>query len=80
MVSVNTELLMMRFRQSGLKFNELANNTEVSRNTIHNVMFGRTKPSYHVVTRLAESLNLSTDDIMAIFFPNINPEEELVEV
>lgn len=68
---MNTELLMMRFRQSGLNYSELANCTEVSRNTIHNVLFGRTNPSYYVTTRLAEVLDLSNGDIIAIFFPDL---------
>ena len=67
---INTELLLRRIKESGLNYNELAASVGVSRNTIYNVSFGRTSPSYYVTRRLTDALNLSNDDIMAIFFMN----------
>ena len=77
---VNTELLMKRFKQSGLTYNQLAQYTKVSRNTIYNVMYGRTTPSYFVTTQLAEALDLSSTDIMCIFFPMIKLKRELTNM
>jgi len=75
MEAINTELLLDRFKQSGLKYIELASIINVSRNTIHNIMSGRTKPSYYATISLAEALDLTPEDIIAIFFPNIKLRE-----
>lgn len=75
METINTELLLDRFKQSGLKYIELASIINVSRNTIHNIMSGRTKPSYYATISLAEALDLTHEDIIAIFFPNIKLRE-----
>jgi len=72
---INTELLLDRFKQSGLKYIELAGIINVSRNTIHNIMSGRTNPSHYVAINLAKALDLTHEDIIAIFFPNIKVKE-----
>lgn len=71
---INYELLLSRFKQSGFKYIELADALSISRNTIHNIMTGRTSPSSFVATSLAEALDLTQEDIMAIFFPNYKPK------
>lgn len=77
MNNINCYLLDQRIRQSGYTYVELAEIIEISRNTIHNIIFGRTNPSYHVSTGLAEALDLTQDEIIAIFFPNFKLKEEL---
>lgn len=77
MKNINYDLLDQRIRQSGYTYIELAEIVEISRNTIHNTIFGRTKPSYEVTTGLAEALNLTQDEIIAIFFPNYKLKKEL---
>lgn len=74
---MDNELLLERFRQSGFNYSELANEIDISRNTIHNIMFGRTSPSYYVLTSIAEALKLSQEDIISIFFPNLNFIQEV---
>lgn len=74
---MNKELLLERFEESGLNYNELANEINISRNTIHNVIVGHTCPSYHVLTGIADVLKLTQDDIINIFFPNLDFLQEV---
>lgn len=75
MIKINNELLRNRFRQSDYNYIELADTIDVSRNTIHNIMFGHTDPSYYVLVRVTEALDLTDEDIRAIFFPNMLEKE-----
>lgn len=43
----------------------------ISRSTLHNILSGKTNPSYYVIVNLVEALNLSIVDVISIFFPNI---------
>lgn len=70
-MNINNELLLRKFRESGKNYTELAHSTSVSRSTLHNILYARTRPSYFALVSLAEELDLSNDDIIAIFFPNI---------
>lgn len=78
MVEVNRKLLKMRILQSGLSYGEIAHNTDVTRNTIHNLIIGKTQPSHYLTTRLTITLKLSLKDFIAVFYPNIKFEEELL--
>lgn len=71
MANINNELLLKKFRESGKNYGELAHDTCVSRRTLYNILYAQTKPSYFALVSLAEELDLSDDDIIAIFFPNI---------
>lgn len=77
MHSIDHELLFRRFCASGFSYSKLADDANLSRGTIHNVMLGRCQPSHYVASRLAEVLNLTRDDIIAIFFPNITRKKEI---
>lgn len=65
------ELLSLKFDNTGLSYKLLAEKSEVSRGTLHNVMYGRTTPSHYVAYGLADALLLSPEDITQIFFPKI---------
>lgn len=78
MLEVNTELLKKRFEQSPLNYSDLARMTGLSRSTIYNVIFGETTPTLYVMSRLSIALELSKDDIIAIFHPYIKFEKELI--
>lgn len=71
MESIDTELLQAVFVESDYTYTELANVVGISRNTVHNIMFGLTSPSYYVITSIAAALELSEEEIIAIFFPNL---------
>lgn len=68
---MNNKLLLERFKESGLSYSELADEICISRSTIRNIMFGHTNPSYYVLTNIAEALELTNEDIIEIFFPNL---------
>jgi len=68
---VNYELLQEIFDRSGYTSTELAELVGISRNTVHNIMYGLTSPSYYAMAGLAEVLKLSIEEIMAIFFPKM---------
>ena len=69
MKSINNVLLQEIFEASGYTSIELAAHIGISRNTVHNTMYGVTSPSYYVTTSLAMALELSDQEIIAIFFP-----------
>lgn len=78
MTEVNTELLKLRVRKSGFNYNELADNADVSRNTIRNVLNGKTTPSHFVTASLSRTLKLSGNDFITIFYPDIPVNEEFI--
>lgn len=75
MNSIDNKLLLKRFKQSKLNYVNLVNDTSISKSTICNIMSGRTSPSHYATVRLAEALNLTQEEIIAIFFPNIKFNE-----
>jgi len=68
---MNNELLQEIFDRSGYTTTELADLVGISRNTVHNIMYGVTSPSYYVLAGLVDVLELSNEEIMAIFFPKM---------
>lgn len=68
---MNNKLLRKRFKESGLSYKELADKIFISRSTIRNIMFGHTSPSYYVLINIAEALELTKEEIIEIFFPNL---------
>lgn len=73
---INHELLSLKFRNTGLSYEKLARETDLRRGTLHNVMFGITRPSYQVTCRLASALFLTKQEIIDIFFPHLKFEKE----
>ena len=78
--TIDTELLFTYFDKSGFTYTELAKNIGISRNTIHNILFGVTTPSHYVAAHLAEALDLSQEEFVTIFFPNIKRKESHKEI
>ena len=78
MYNINYELLAIRFIESNLTFKDLERETNISRSTLHNVITGKTKPSYPVARLISEHLLLTKEDLIAIYFPNAKSEKELV--
>ncbi|GAA0355559.1 hypothetical protein GCM10008932_05740 [Alkalibacterium iburiense] len=76
MNTINYKLLLNCFEKSEFNYNKLAEEIQISRNTIRNIMFGHTTPSHYVATKLAEALKLTHDEIVTIFFPNIKSDDE----
>ena len=68
MMEVNRELLNKRIKQSGKTRAELANEADLSINTVYNVTSGRTQPSYFATKSICRALQLTQEDIMNIFF------------
>lgn len=77
MENINYELLAIRVIESNLTFKDLERETNISRSTLHNVITGKTKPSYPVARLLSEHLLLTKEDVIAIYFPNAISEKEL---
>lgn len=77
MGKINNKKLHRLFEETNFTYSELAENIGISRNTVHNIMFGLTNPSYYVIVSLAEALNLTPEEIMAVFFPNMNSEDSM---
>lgn len=77
MLKINGELLFSKIEQSGLSYTKLAKKTQICRGTLHNVIYGINKPSHQVAYQLAKALLMSEREIVEIFFPNINFEQEI---
>ena len=69
-VMIDKNLLLSKMSKCGYNIGSLADETELSRDTISNVLSGRTAPSYLTMNAIFYALKLSTDEGMAIFFPN----------
>lgn len=77
MSRIDFELLTTRVREEKLTFKKLEGMTSLSRGTIHNVMNGKSDPSYTVARLIIDALSLTPEDILAIFFPNIELQKEI---
>lgn len=79
MITINDELLHAIFKESGLTYGQLADKVGAARNTISNIMHGRTCPTYYMARSITEELKIVTEDLCEIFFPNAKSKEELDE-
>lgn len=77
MYDIDFELLGRRIVESNLTFKDIERETNVSRSTLHNIVTGKTKPSYPVARLISEVLLLTSEDLLAIYFPNAKSEKEL---
>lgn len=77
MYDIDFELLGKRIVESNLTFKDIERETNVSRSTLHNIVTGKTKPSYPVARLISEVLLLTSEDLLAIYFPNAKSEKEL---
>lgn len=68
---IDNELLSKYIDETELSYSELARMIQISRNTIHNLVGGDTKPSLPIINCLASTLDFTQDDFVATFFPNI---------
>ena len=80
METIDNKKLLMLFEESDFTYTGLADDIGISRNTVHNIMFGHTSPSHYATAGLAEALDLSTEEIIEVFFPNINIEDSTDDV
>ncbi len=65
---VNTRLLKSKIVLKGFNNTTLADNMNVSRSTITNVLNETTKPSYEVMQKFTDSLELTSMEASEIFF------------
>lgn len=74
---INRELLLKFINETGVSYSELARQSDISRNTVDNMKNGSTIPSIEIINCLFNSglLNITQDDFMATFFPNITFEK-----
>lgn len=77
MYDIDFELLGKRIVESNLTFKDIERETNVSRSTLHNIVTGKTKPSYPVARLISEVLLLTSEDLLVIYFPNAKSEKEL---
>lgn len=75
MENINSELLSKCIYKTGLNYSAFAKISNVSRNTIYNISLGKTCPSYLVIEGLAKSLDITQEEFILIFFPNIKFKE-----
>ena len=73
MPNIDFDLLARKIAEFDFTYKNLQKITGISRGTLHNVLTGKTKPSYEVARILSDTLPLSQKDLMAIYFPNAKP-------
>lgn len=71
METIDNELLSERINQTGLNYSELSREINISRNTLYNISLGRTFPRPEVINSLVSFLEITEEDFIAIFYPNI---------
>lgn len=70
MRTINTRVLKSRIALSGYNQKTLSDKMGVSRGTVSSILNGTSRPSYPVMVRLCEVLNLDSRDAGDIFFNN----------
>lgn len=68
MTVVNKNLLKGKMAENGYNIGTLAEAIGVDRDTIGNVLNGRSKPSYPVMNGIFFTLNLTPEEATSIFF------------
>lgn len=75
---IDNELLFKYMEQTGLNYSDISKRTTISRNTLYNILWGRNYPSYSVMSTLADSLEFTQAEFIAIFFPKVKFKDEVV--
>lgn len=78
MSRIDFKLLATRVKEKEMTFKNLEERTNLSRSTLHNIVHGKSEPTYKVVILIIDALGLSSEDIIAIFFPQVKQEEEII--
>lgn len=73
---INNEVFFKYMEKSGLNYSDISKRATISRNTLYNIIWGKTCPSHPVMANLANSLEFTQDEFIAIFFPNVNFKDE----
>lgn len=75
MNTIDHERLQETINASGYNYTMIAERSNISRNTIYNIMYGVTDPSHYVMNSLALTLELAGEEFIAIFFPDLRMEK-----
>lgn len=67
---VNENLLRSKMSEKGFNISSLADITGINRDTISNVLYSKTAPSYPVINILYFTLEMTPEEGIAIFFNN----------
>lgn len=67
---INKNLLLTKMSERGHNIRSLADETGVNRDTIGNIMSGKTLPSYTTMNAIFYALGLTADEGLGIFFPD----------
>lgn len=69
---INNNMLSRYIYDKGYNNSELSRATNISRSTIENIISGKNHPSYTVINILAETLKMTENIFLEIFFPATN--------
>lgn len=67
---VNKNLLLSKMSLKGYNIGTLAKEIDINRDTISNVLNGKTAPSYPVINAIYYTLELTPQEAVDIFFSN----------
>lgn len=73
---INNYMLSRYIYEKGYNNSELSRATNISRSTIENIVSGKNHPSYTVINILAETLKMTENIFLEIFFPSTNFKED----
>lgn len=76
MYKINRDLLCNLIIEKGFTYSKISQDLNLSRGTIYNFSIGRTIPNVAFITNLANALELTQEEFMAIFFPNLTFKKE----
>lgn len=66
----NTQALRDKIAERGLKLGYVAKCVKMSRQCLHNKIYGSSEFTVSEINAMRDVLNLSTDELMRIFFDN----------
>ena len=77
MSRIDFKLLATRVKEKEMTFKNLEERTNLSRSTLHNIVRGKSEPTYTVARLIIDALALPPEDIIAIFFHMLNQKRRL---
>lgn len=75
---VDNKMFFDYVEETGLSYSEISEKTMISRNTLYNILWNRNYPSYSVLTTLADFLEFTQEEFIAIFFSKVKFKDDVV--
>lgn len=80
MSNINCEALLAALEVRGVSRRRLARELDISRSTVLRILAGENRPSHFIAQSITETLDLSEEECLDIFFPRYAKRKEKLSI